>query len=206
MLETVAKNLWLLLTLIVPGTFTYGAWRIFLLLEPSTHLNIELLGQIDSSVIVSASIIIAISLLQQVIAIVIEAVLALLASKKEDKWPNIYTLFHKRFELAATGKLNETASRVIGNFFLSVNMAIGLILLLVYFLLYESMSASEWVPLSIMFLLLATLITIVFRLFNAKWVIEACTKELLAGQADDIKNTRLGLVARLIERHNLYSD
>ena len=79
MLEAVAKNLWLLLTLVIPGLFTYGSWRVLLILEPSAHLDINALNQIDSSVIASASIIIAIALLQQAIAIAIESVLALLS-------------------------------------------------------------------------------------------------------------------------------
>lgn len=79
MLEAVAKNLWLLLTLVIPGLFTYGAWRALLLLEPSVRLDINALNQIDSTAIVSASIIIAVALLQQAIAIAIESVLTLLA-------------------------------------------------------------------------------------------------------------------------------
>jgi len=83
MLEAVAKNLWLLLTLVIPGLFTYGAWRILLLLEPSIRLEINALNQIDSSAIASASIIIAVALLQQAIAIAIESALALLAKSKK---------------------------------------------------------------------------------------------------------------------------
>lgn len=64
MLEAIAKNLWFLLTLIMPGLFAYGAWRVLLLLEPSKRLNIDALNQIDSSAIASVSIIIAVALLQ----------------------------------------------------------------------------------------------------------------------------------------------
>ena len=176
MLEAVAKNLWLLLTLVIPGLFTYGAWRVLLLLEPSTRLDITALDQIDSSAIASASIIIAIALLQQAIAIAIESVLTLLAKFKEKKWPNFYSLFCDRFTLSAAGKIDENATRIIGNFFLSINMSIGLILLLIYFLLYESMCANQWIPLSIIVLLIATLITTIFRMLNAKWTIEECKK------------------------------
>jgi len=55
-------------------------------------------------------------------------------------------------------------------------MSIGLTLLLLYFLLYESMCANQWIPLSITVLLIAILITAVFRMLNAKWVIEKCKK------------------------------
>jgi hypothetical protein len=162
--------------LVIPGLFTYGIWRVFLLLEPSKRLNIDELSHIDNSSIASASVIIAVALLQQAVAIAIETALALLAKSREKKWPNIYSLFCERFELAAAGKLDENATRIIGNFFLSINMSIGLTLLLLYFLLYESMYANQWIPLSIIVLLIATLITTLFRMLNAKWVIEECKK------------------------------
>ncbi len=165
-----------MLTLVIPGLFTYGAWRVLLLLEPSSRIDIVALKQIDSSSIASASIIIAIALLQQAIAIAIEAALTLLAKSKKTKWPNIYSLFCERFALAAAGKLDENATRIIGNFFLSINMGIGLFLLLLYFMDYESMSLNEWIPLGLIVLLIATIITAVFRMFNAKWTVEECKK------------------------------
>jgi len=176
MLETVAKNLWLLLTIVIPGLFTYGTWRILLLLQPSKHLDIDALAQIDKSTIASASIIIAIALLQQAIAIAIESVLTLLAKTMKEKWPNFYSLFCERFAYSAAGKLDENSTRIIGNFFLSINMSIGLSLLLLYFLAYEGMNVNDWTPISIIVLLSATLITTIFRMLNAKWVIEECKK------------------------------
>ncbi len=176
MLETVAKNLWLLLTIVIPGLFTYGAWRVLLLLEPGQRLSIDAFSQIDSSAIVSASVIIAIALLQQAIAITIESILTLLSKIQKNKWPNFYSLFCERFALAATGKLDENTTRVIANFFLSLNMSVGLLLLLLYFMAYEGMNINQWVPLSVIVLLTATVITTVFRLLNAKWVVEECKK------------------------------
>ncbi len=176
MLEAVAKNIWLLLTLVMPGLFTYGAWRIMLILEPSTRLDIKALNQIDSSGLASASIIIAVALLQQSIAISIEFLLSLLAKIQEKKWPNYYSLFCERFVLAASGKLDENATRIIGNFFLSINMSVGLSMLLLYFIAYEGMSITHWVPIGLVSLLLAALITTIFRMFNAKWVVEECKK------------------------------
>ena len=176
MIEVVAKNLWLMLTLVIPGLFTYGTWRILLLLEPGKHLKTKALAQIDESAIVSASVIIAIALLQQAIAIAIEAALTVIANNMKDKWPNFYSLFCKRFAYSAAGKLDENATRIIGNFFLSMNMSIGLSLLLLYFLAYEHMTIRDWVPVSIVVLLSATLITTIFRMMNAKWAIKECRK------------------------------
>jgi hypothetical protein len=176
MLEGIAKNLWLLLTVVIPGLFTYGAWRTILLLEPSKRLTSDALKQLDSSALVTTSIIIAIALLQQAVAIMLEAGLALLAKTMRTKWPSFYTLFCERFALAAAGKLDENATRIIGNFFLSTNMCIGLGLLLLYFLSYESLALTQWVPIALLVLLVATLAAAVFRMFNAEWVVEECKK------------------------------
>ena len=119
MLDAISKNLWLLLTLVIPGFCTYGIWRLLLLLEPSASLNIEAIDKIDDSTIVSSSIIIGIALSQQAFAIAIEAVLALISKLNKNRWPNLYSLFCERFELTAAGKLNESATRIIGNYFLS---------------------------------------------------------------------------------------
>ena len=177
MLETLAKNIWILLTLVMPGLFTYGAWRAILLLEPSGRVAVDALAQIDNSVLATSSIIVAIALLQQAIAIVIEAALTLLAKIMKKQWPNFHALFCDRFELAASGKLNENATRVIANFFMSINMSIGLSLLLLYCLAYEEMQLTQWVPLSLIILLAATLTTAAFRMINAKWVIKECKRK-----------------------------
>lgn len=177
MLGEIAKNFWLLLTVVIPGLFTYGLWRLLLLLEPSKGLDSDTLMQIDDSVVVTASIIIAIALLQQSVAITIEALLAYIANNQKKRWPNFYSLLCERFELSASGKLDKNATRVIGNFFLSINMCVGLSLLLIYFLAYDGLNNDHWIPVSLMVLLAVTLLTTIFRGVNAKWVIEACKKQ-----------------------------
>lgn len=175
MLETVAKNLWLLLTLVIPGLFTYGAWRMLLLLDPSARLDAEALKQIDGSALTTTSIIIAIALLQQSIAIALESLLAVVGKTKKKEWPSYYSLFCERFALAAAGKLDENATRIIGNFFLSLNMSVGLAILLLYFVAYEY-CASDWVIMGLAGLLVIALITSIFRMFDAMWAIKECKK------------------------------
>jgi len=177
MLPEIAKNLWLLLTLVIPGLFTYGAWRAILILEPSRRLAADALGQIDSSILVTTSIIVTIALLQQAISMVVEAALSFFAKIMRKKWPNFYTLFCERFALAAAGKLDENTTRIIGNFFLSTNISVGLGFLLLYFLAYESMALTQWVPIGLIVLLAATLTTAMFRMLNAKWAVEECKKD-----------------------------
>ncbi len=174
MLEEIAKNFWLLLTLIIPGLFTYGTWRLILLLDPSKRLTIDALNQIDNSALITSSIIIAIALAQQAGSIMIEATMATLTKIMQKKWPNLFALFCQRFALTSAGKLDESATRIIGNFFLSTNISIGLALLLLYFLSYESMETTDWVPMSLIILLVATITTSIFRMINAKWAIEEC--------------------------------
>ena len=176
MLEEVGKNLWLLLTLVVPGLFTYGAWRIILLLEPSRRLADDALRGLDGSTLVTTSIIVAIALVQQAGAIVIEAALTSFAKSMKRKFPNLHALFCERFALAAAGKLDENSTRIVGNFFLSTNVSLGIGLLLLYFLAYESLEPTGWVPVGLMVLLAAALITAVFRMINAKWAVEECRK------------------------------
>jgi hypothetical protein len=174
MIEEAAKNLWILITVVAPGLFTYGAWRLLLLLEPSKRLAPDAFKQIDDSTIASAAIIIAIALSQQAVAISIEALLTLVAKIKKTKWPNFYSLFCERFALAGEGKLTESSTRIIANFFLSINITIGLSFLLLYFFLYEKISADHWVSIGIAFVLLVSLVTTIFRMLNAKWMIEKC--------------------------------
>lgn len=176
MLEEVVKNLWLLLTIVIPGLVTYGAWRVILVLEPSERLAVGVLKQIDDSVLVTTSIIVAVALLQQAVAIVVEFALTLLAMIMRKQWPNFYTLFRERFALAATDKLGENATRIIGGFFQTTNISIGLGLLLLYFLSYESMRFTRWVPIGLIGLIAATVTTAVFRMLNAKWVVEEFKK------------------------------
>lgn len=174
MLETLASNLWLLLTLVIPGLFTYGAWRVILLLEPSPRLAAAAWNPIDSSALVTTCIIVALALSQQAIAIVLEAVLSVPAKMMRRKWPNFHALFCERFGLACAGKLDENATRIIGNFFLSINVTVGLGLLLVYFLAYESMALTRAVPTGLIVFLAAAVTTTLFRMINALWIVKEC--------------------------------
>lgn len=176
MLEAIAGNLWLLLTVIIPGLFTYGVWRVLLLLEPSKRLTADALNQIDDSVLTTTCIIVALALLQQAIAIAVEFGLDRLARVRKNKWPHFYSLFCERFRLASEGKLNENATRIIGNLFLSLNISIGLVMLLLYFLAYESMTPVHWVPLVLMVLFVFTVISAIFRMLNAKSIIKESKK------------------------------
>ena len=178
MIEALAKNLWLLLTVVMPGLFTYGVWRLMLLLQPSGRINGDMLSQIDASVIATLSIIVAIALLQQAVAIAIEALLAAVAKLRKTQWPNFHALFCERFALAAAERLDENATRIVGNFFQSVNMSIGLLLLVIYFKAYEGLPFGHWVVCALAGFLVVTCITAVFRMVNAIWAIKECKRHV----------------------------
>jgi hypothetical protein len=181
-LEEVGKNLWLLLTLVIPGFCTYGAWRLLLLLRPGSDRIASALTAIDDKAWVTASIIAAIALLQQAVSIVSEAALTGLAKLMRPRWPDFHALFRERFDLAVSGKLCESATRIVGNYFLSTNICVGLGFLLLYFLLYEKIGIRHWIPVSLALLLAAGIVTALFRLYNAMWAVAECKRKLKTDQ------------------------
>lgn len=136
-MESISKNLWLLLTLVIPGFFTYGLWRlsIFFITERQ-QLTDAVLKQIDESTLTTTCIIIAIALIQQAIAISIEAFSYYFLNRNNEdkkgckKKTMLHTLFCERFNLSVSGLLNERAERMVGNFFLSLNVTIGILILI----------------------------------------------------------------------------
>lgn len=175
MIENLSKNLWLLLTLALPGFFTYGLWRLLLFFVQNPPLSPEDLKQIDASALTTTCIIFAFALLQQAIAVAIEFFLYLAGKKK--KRTKFNTLFCERFDLAAEGKLNPTAERTVGNFFLSFNMSVGIILIIGYFLIivdFKDKQEAFTILSGLILLLCATIITTVFRMITAEKVITKC--------------------------------
>ena len=182
-METISKNLWLLLTLVIPGFFTYGLWRLSLFFITERPLTDEALKQIDASTLTTTCIIFAFALMQQAIAISIEAVVySRLIRKEKKKGHNkpetksslMEVLFCERFDLTAQGKLNERAERMVGNFFLSFNVSIGICLLLGYYIGYIGFSKSIPVVFGLAILLPAALATTYFRMIIAEKVVAQC--------------------------------
>ena len=82
-------------------------------------------------------------------------------------------MFRERFALAVKGKLNENATRILGSFFLSMNVTVGTVLLLAFFLAYEHKPLFSPVPLILCVLLLAGIFTTWFRYCNTKWALQS---------------------------------
>lgn len=178
-MESISKNLWLLLTLVIPGFFTYGLWRLSLFFVTERPMITDAaLKQIDESTLTTTCVIIAIAIIQQAIAISFEAFFYVLLNRKKkqkiktENKSTLYTLFCERFILTAKGQLNERAERMVGNFFLSFNVSIGIVILIVYFINHIGFEQSK-IPLTGLILLLpATLITTYFRMIIAKKIIQ----------------------------------
>lgn len=173
MIETLSKNLWLLLTVVLPGFFTYGLWRLCLFFVTEKPLSDEALKQIDESTMTTTCIIFAFALMQQAIAIAIEWVFFMLGNSKRKKSP-FRILFCDRFNLAYQGRLNERAERMIGNFFSSLNVCIGICLLIGYFYGHIGYSKSADVIWALLILLPPAAITTYFRMTIAEKVISEC--------------------------------
>ena len=183
MLAPLVENIWLSLTVILPGLFTYGLWRLLLLFEPSSRLDINALIQIDSSVVVSSSVIIAIALLQQIVALLIEFILACLmpAYSSKNERAQRRNLFWGRANLYGSGKQHDVVTRIVGNFYLSLNISVGLLFLLIYFVNYDGLNIHHWLPTSILKTLAVSIIVIGYRM--------KCAIEALALSPDNKKET-----------------
>jgi len=196
-MEAISKNLWLLLTLVLPGFFTYGLWRLSLFFVTERPLTDAALKQIDESTLTTTCIIFAFALMQQAIAIMIESFIYFLLNRKKktkkskktsDERSILKTLFCERFKLTAKGKLNERAERMVGNFFLSMNMCIGICLLIGYFIGYIGYAKSTPVIFGLAVLLPAALIATYFRMIIAEKVIIECDEAPPAEATSDANN------------------
>ena len=174
MLSDLAKNLWLLLTLVISGLVTYGTLRLFFLfMDPVDAQLAGRLEKLDNSAFLSTSIVLSIAISRQAIAIAIEAILACIASGLKNRAPYFYQLFCERFQLAAKGKLTEGATRIVGNLFLSMDVTVGVVLLLAFFVAYEHKPLLSPVPMILGGLLVVGIVSTVFRFCGAKWVIRS---------------------------------
>ncbi|KGL58782.1 hypothetical protein [Polaribacter sp. Hel1_85] len=172
MFEYLAKNLWVLVTIMLPGMFTYGIWRLLLILNPSSIIQTAYLTQIDELNVLTWCIIIAIALLQQSVGLVIEFVLFFITRKKKMPLSNYHLLFHKRFKLANKNKITDYANSVISNLFLSINIFVGLLFLLIYFLFFENLEFQHWIICVLIFFTITVLLNVFFRIQTSLKVIK----------------------------------
>ncbi len=175
-MEELAKNLWLLLTLVIPGMTTYGTFRLLVLLRGSSF-DKSLFTAVDGSAVLTACVITALALGQQAVAIVLEAIASALCHAFSQKRGRYYALFCERFKMAARGQLNDNATRVVGSLFTSLNVTIGQGLILAYLLWYEERRLEDSAVRLIAVFVGAGLISTIFRLTNAASIVDQVGNE-----------------------------
>ena len=176
MIDNLSKNLWLLLTIVLPGFFTYGLWRLSLYYIDIRPFTDDILKQIDESTLTTTCIIFALALMQQSFAIAIEFFLYILAEKGDKQQISEFKiLICDRFILSVNDKINEKAERIVANFFLSLNMSVGVSLVIAYHLVPEKYKTSDILIISgLIVLLLATIAATFYRMKTAKAAIKEC--------------------------------
>ena len=175
-MDELAKNLWLLLTLVIPGMTTYGTFRLLVALRGS-HIDKAVLDTIDGSALLTACVITALALGQQAIAIAMEAGASGVCRACARKRGKYYSLFCDRFKMAARGELNDNATRIIGNLFTSLNVTIGQCMILACLLWYEERGLEDGAVRVIALFIVAGLISTVFRLINAASFVDVIGNE-----------------------------
>lgn len=175
-LDLLARNLWLLLTIAIPGLVTYGLLRIMFFFEPPDPQLVVAINKIDSSTILSVSIIVTIAAIQQMMAMIIEIILAFISKLFNAEMPGLYKLLCCRFGMIGLGVLNEESMRIIGNFFTSLNITAGFGLLLLFFYIFQEFQIADYIPMILMFLIVLGLASSLFRLVNASWMMSALEK------------------------------
>jgi hypothetical protein len=171
-MDELLKNLWLLLTLAIPGMTTYGAFRLLLVLNGSQRIDKAVFDKIDASALVTTCLIMALAVFQQAIAIAIEAGISFICARCRHKHEEYHALFCERFKMAASGKLSENATRILGNFFMSLNVTIGQCMVLGYLVWYERPN-NRTPELVILLFIAMGLVSAVFRLRNAVSIVSA---------------------------------
>ncbi|MGA1822370.1 MAG: hypothetical protein ACMUIG_07575 [Thermoplasmatota archaeon] len=169
------KDLWENLTLAIPGMVTYGSWRLLILLTGYDKIDFS---EVDGSILLTASIIIAIAAIQQLFGIFLEIIACgiLLRMKNRDRIARcLYDrkLFLDRFKNRGSSPYREPVRKRIAQFFLSVNVCVGQIFIFL-FIIFEMHPFFDglfnlYTPLYASIILIASSIIVTcFRYQNAK--------------------------------------
>ena len=176
-MELVPKNLWLNLTVVLPGMVTYGTWRLVILITGYEGIDFT---PIDNSIVLSLCVLLSIALIQQAIGIFVEASIAGVVHLNKKRWAAAHALFVERFSSLAKDRFNEDVLRTIGQFFLSLNLAIGQILVLMLTIAIKNpkgkstVDIPSWLPSILLAIVIAiALIVACFRCWNAIAAIRA---------------------------------
>ena len=164
MTELFVKNLWLFLTLVVPGLVTYGSWRILLLFHNSTTTVIQQgLEKLDQSTLLTSCVIMALAVIQQGFGIFIEFLLRCWSVHTEERKQSWGLLFYSRFEPKVRTQVGEEGMQTIGQFFLSLNVLVGQAGLLIFFLWYGATGWTSALAFVLYTIIAVLIVTCVYR-------------------------------------------
>lgn len=168
------KNLWLNLTIVLPGVATYGIWRLIIQLIAYRGIDFK---TIDDSALLTMSVLLAVALLQQAVGIAIEAVLAGIFTLARSSWPNAHRLFVGRFAALVHERYSQPVLRTIGQFFLSLNLLVGECLVILFVAVVKNpeclptVNKPPWLFGLLGVMIGITAIVTVFRAWNATVVV-----------------------------------
>jgi len=129
------QSLWIILTVMVPGIVSYGTFRI---LVAVLGIQIPFLDAVDKSEGLSISVVMAIMFTLQFFGITIETIAFKIGPYRHDN-AEYQKAFDKRYEIIATmdPEKDYHVERILGQFYMSHNIAVGMVLNFLWVLSYE---------------------------------------------------------------------
>jgi hypothetical protein len=129
------QSLWIILTVMVPGIVSYGTFRI---LVAVLGIQIPFLDAVDKSEGLSISVVMAIMFTLQFFGITIETIAFKIGPYRHDN-AEYQKAFAKRYEIIATmdPEKDYHVERILGQFYMSHNIAVGMVLNFLWVLSYE---------------------------------------------------------------------
>jgi len=129
------QSLWIMLTVMVPGIVFYGVFRV---LVTVLEIDIPFLVVLDSTESLLICVLFAIIFVLQIFGIVVESVAFRIGPYKH-KNPQFQKAFERRYEIIATMDPEKDChiERIIGQFFMSHNIAVGMVINLCWVIYYE---------------------------------------------------------------------
>lgn len=142
--KAIIESLWIILTVLIPAIVFYGTLRILLAVLGIDH---PFLGRIDESETLITSILFVTGFTIQFFGIVAEDV-AFKFGPYKHKDPKYQEAFDKRYEIIATMDPEENyhVERILGMFYMSHNIAIGMFFNSLWAVFYAIAIRPETVP------------------------------------------------------------
>ena len=129
------QSLWIILTVMIPGVVSYGIFRIIISI---LKIYLPIISNLEQSETTSICVILAIMFLLQLVGITTETIAYRFGPYKH-KNKELQKAFDKRYEIISKldPKKDYHVERILGQFFMSHNISIGMIINLIWVIIYE---------------------------------------------------------------------